>query len=163
MVKAVCNVAPQGKKCDGSAESGEVRGSVTFEQESEDKDCTITYRVTGLKPGKHGFHIHEKADFSDGCKSAGPHYNPFGKNHGGPEDEDRHVGDMGNITAGDDGVAEGSLTDQLINLSGEYTVIGRSVMVHEDEDDLGKGGHELSLTTGNAGARIACGIIVVDA
>ena len=160
MVKAVCNVAPQGKKCDGSAESGEVRGQVTFEQESEDKECVITYRVTGLAPGKHGFHIHEKADFSEGCKSAGPHYNPFNKNHGGPDDEERHVGDMGNITAGEDGVAEGTFTDRLIKITGEYTVVGRSVMVHEDEDDLGKGGHELSLTTGNAGARIACGEIM---
>ena len=156
MVKAVCNVAPQGKKCDGGPESGEVRGQITFEQESEDKDVTISYRVTGLTPGAHGFHIHEKADFSDGCKSAGPHYNPFGKNHGAPEDEDRHVGDMGNIVAGEDGVAEGTFTDRLINLSGEYSVIGCSVMVHEDPDDLGKGGHELSLTTGNAGGRIAC-------
>lgn len=57
-------------------------------------------------------------------------------------------------------MAEGTLVDRLVQLSGEYTVIGRSIMVHEDEDDLGKGGHELSLTTGNAGARIACGEII---
>jgi Cu-Zn family superoxide dismutase len=67
---------------------------------------------------------------------------------------------LGNIVAGEDGVAEGSLVDRLVQLSGEYTVIGRSIMVHEDVDDLGKGGHELSLTTGNAGARIACGEIM---
>ena len=91
--------------------------------------------------------------------SAGPHYNPFGKNHGAPEDEERHVGDLGNIEAGADGVSEGTIVDRLIKLSGEYSVIGRSVMVHADVDDLGKGGHELSLTTGNAGARIACGEI----
>jgi Cu-Zn family superoxide dismutase len=150
-----------GKKCDGSAESGEVRGQVTFEQADEASDCTITYKVTGLAPGPHGFHVHEKADFSDGCKSAGPHYNPFGKTHGGPDDEERHVGDLGNIVAGADGVAEGTIVDKLINISGEYTVIGRSMMVHEDEDDLGKGGHELSPTTGNAGARIACGEITL--
>lgn len=92
--------------------------------------------------------------------SAGPHYNPFGKTHGGPDDEERHVGDLGNIVAGEDGVAEGTIVDKLIHLSGEYTVIGRSMMVHEDADDLGKGGHELSSTTGNAGGRIACGEIV---
>ena len=98
------------------------------------------------------------------CNSAGPHYNPFNKTHGAPEDEERHVGDMGNIVAGEDGVAEGTLEDRLIMLSGEYTVIGRSIMVHADEDDLGKGGHELSKTTGNAGARLACGeIFAADA
>ena len=58
------------------------------------------------------------------CNSAGPHYNPFNKTHGAPEDEERHVGDMGNIVAGEDGVAEGTLEDRLIMLSGEYTVIG---------------------------------------
>ena len=162
MVKAVCNVAPNGKKCDGSAESGEVRGQITFEQESEDANTTITYRVTGLTPGLHGFHVHEKADFSEGCKSAGPHYNPFNKEHGGPDDEERHVGDLGNIVAGEDGVAEGTISDHLIKLSGEYSVIGRSMMVHADPDDLGKGGHELSKTTGNAGARVACGEIVLE-
>ena len=94
--------------------------------------------------------------------SAGPHYNPFGKNHGAPEDEERHVGDLGNIEAGADGVSEGTIVDRLIKLSGEYSVIGRSVMVHADVDDLGKGGHELSLTTGNAGARIACGEIFLS-
>ena len=99
---------------------------------------------------------------SYGSDSAGPHYNPFGKNHGAPEDEERHVGDLGNIEAGPDGASEGTIVDRLIKLSGEYSVIGRSVMVHADEDDLGKGGHELSLTTGNAGARIACGEIFLS-
>jgi Cu-Zn family superoxide dismutase len=101
--------------------------------------CQITYRVTGLTPGNHGFHVHEKADFSNGCLSAGPHYNPFNKNHGAPTDEDRHVGDLGNIVADADGVAEGVIIDHLIKLSGPYSVVGRSMMVHADPDDLGKG------------------------
>jgi Cu-Zn family superoxide dismutase len=91
--------------------------------------------------------------------SAGPHYNPHGKTHGGPDDEVRHVGDLGNVEANAEGVAEGSITDSLIQLSGEHTVVGRSIMVHAGVDDLGKGGHELSSTTGNAGGRIACGEI----
>ena len=161
MVKATCVVQPNGKSCDGST-GGDVRGVVNFEQADESGPCTISWRVTGLIPGEHGFHVHEKADFSDGCKSAGPHYNPHGKTHGAPCDEVRHVGDLGNIVAGADGVAEGSIEDHLIKLSGEFTVIGRSMMVHADVDDLGKGGHELSSTTGNAGARIACGEIVAS-
>jgi Cu-Zn family superoxide dismutase len=157
-IKATCHVSAQGKSCDGTEHDTGVHGDVTFEQTSADS-TTITWNIKGLTPGDHGFHIHEKADFSNGCMSAGPHYNPHGKNHGGPEDEDRHVGDMGNVTAGADGVATGSLTDRLIKLDGEFTVIGRSVMVHADPDDLGKGGFEDSLTTGHAGARLACGEI----
>lgn len=91
--------------------------------------------------------------------SAGPHYNPHQKTHGGPCDETRHVGDLGNVTADSEGVAQGSITASLVMLSGEFSVLGRSFMVHADPDDLGRGGVELSLTTGNAGARLACGEI----
>ena len=161
MVFATCVVQPNGKSCDGTT-GGSVYGTVSFEQADVDGPCRISWRITGLTPGPHGFHIHEKADFSDGCKSAGPHYNPHGKTHGGPCDEVRHVGDLGNIVAGADGVAEGKIEDHLVKLSGEFSVIGRSVMVHADEDDLGKGGHELSPTTGNASGRIACGAILLE-
>lgn len=165
-IKATCTVTPEGKACHGGDDANnKCKGVVNFEQVSADKTI-ITWEVTGLTPGLHGFHIHEKADFSNGCMSAGPHYNPFGKNHGAPEDEDRHVGDMGTIEAGADGVSKGTLEDRLIKLDGETTVVGRSVMVHADPDDLGKGDHsepgvngKTSLTTGNAGARIACGEI----
>merc|ERR1711911_143674 len=71
----------------------------------------------------------------------------------------RHVGDLGNITATDSGVATVDINDSLIQLSGENSIIGRTVVVHADPDDLGKGGVPLSLTTGNAGARVACGVI----
>lgn len=91
--------------------------------------------------------------------SAGPHFNPAGKEHGGPSDEVRHAGDLGNVEAGDDGVAKVDIKDCQISLSGERNIIGRTVVVHADPDDLGKGGHELSKTTGNAGARSGCGVI----
>lgn len=124
-----------------------------------------------MTPGLHGFHVHEKADFSDGCNSAGPHFNPYNKMHGGPNDEERHVGDMGNIEADANGVARGVLYDHLIKIIGpaEFSVVGRSVMVHADPDDLGRGDNsqpgpppvngKASKVTGNAGARIACGEI----
>jgi len=159
-VRAVCEVGPNGKPCGGGAESGPaVSGIINLEQSAPGSQTVISYRITGLEPGLHGFHVHEFADFSNGCMSAGPHYNPHGKTHGGPDDEERHVGDLGNVEANAEGVAEGSITDSLIQLSGEHTVIGRSIMVHAGTDDLGKGGHELSSTTGNAGGRIACGEI----
>eukprot|EP00928_Gymnodinium_smaydae_P036453 TRINITY_DN2547_c0_g1_i2.p2 TRINITY_DN2547_c0_g1~~TRINITY_DN2547_c0_g1_i2.p2 ORF type:complete len:183 (-),score=56.50 TRINITY_DN2547_c0_g1_i2:107-655(-) len=171
-IKAVCEVNPGGKPCDGGSDEGnKCTGTVCFEQIDADT-CKISWDIKGAgKPGLHGFHIHEKADFSNGCMSAGPHYNPHGKSHGAPGDEDRHVGDMGNITVDENGNSTGEMTDHLIKLFGEFTVIGRSVMVHADEDDLGKGDNSkagepgppqngcVSKVTGNAGARIACGEI----
>ena len=94
-----------------------------------------------------------------GCMSSGPHFNPGKLTHGAPEDSIRHVGDLGNITADESGKALVEIKDSMIQLAGPDSIIGRTVVVHADPDDLGKGGHELSLATGNAGARIACGII----
>ncbi|KAL6132615.1 hypothetical protein ACLB2K_064855 [Fragaria x ananassa] len=118
---------------------------------------TVTGNITGLKPGLHGFHVHALGDTTNGCMSTGPHFNPAGKEHGAPEDENRHAGDLGNITVGDDGKACFTIVDKQIPLTGPHSIIGRAVVVHGDPDDLGKGGHELSKSTGNAGGRIACG------
>ncbi|CUT99310.1 superoxide dismutase 1 soluble [Echinococcus multilocularis] len=134
-----------------------VKGVVHFTQVGN--SVKIHAEFEGLKPGKHGFHVHEFGDTTNGCTSAGAHFNPHGKNHGAPDAAERHVGDLGNVVAGADGKATLDLTDKVISLSGEHSVIGRSLVVHVDPDDLGLGGHELSLVTGNAGARVACGII----
>lgn len=135
-----------------------VSGTVYFTQEG-DGPTTVTGTVSGLKPGLHGFHVHALGDTTNGCMSTGPHFNPAGKEHGAPEDEVRHAGDLGNITAGDDGAATFTIIDKQIPLSGPNSIVGRAVVVHADTDDLGRGGHELSKTTGNAGGRVACGII----
>ena len=113
-----------------------IKGLVKFEEEND--KTKISAEFTGLKPGKHGFHIHEFGNLSNACITAGAHYNPFGKTHGGPHDEERHVGDLGNIEADSNGNAKLELVDSLIKLTGQYSVIGRSVIVHEGEDDLGK-------------------------
>ncbi|CAI9781477.1 unnamed protein product [Fraxinus pennsylvanica] len=135
-----------------------VEGVVTLTQEA-DGPTTVNVRVTGLTPGKHGFHLHEFGDTTNGCISTGPHFNPNGLTHGAPEDEVRHAGDLGNIVADAKGVAEATIVDSQIPLSGPDSVVGRAFVVHELEDDLGKGGHELSLSTGNAGGRLACGVV----
>lgn len=119
----------------------------------------VTGEISGLSKGLHGFHVHEFGDNTNGCISAGAHFNPHNKVHGGPDHEVRHVGDLGNINAGDDGVAKIDIRDSIISLQGEHNVIGRTVVVHADPDDLGQGGHDLSKTTGNAGGRLACGVI----
>uniref|UniRef100_Q7YXL9 Superoxide dismutase [Cu-Zn] n=1 Tax=Lymnaea stagnalis TaxID=6523 RepID=Q7YXL9_LYMST len=151
MVKAVCVLSP------GSAAG--ITGTITFTQETSG-DCTlVSGQVKGLAPGKHGFHIHQFGDYTNGCVSAGAHFNPKNKSHGGPLDQERHAGDLGNIIAGDDGVADVSIKDQQISLIGENSIIGRSLVVHDKEDDLGKGGNDESLKTGNAGPRVACGVI----
>ncbi|AES88525.2 Superoxide dismutase [Cu-Zn] [Medicago truncatula] len=135
-----------------------VEGVVTLTQENEGP-TTVNVRITGLTPGLHGFHLHEYGDTTNGCISTGPHFNPNQLTHGAPEDEIRHAGDLGNIIADANGVAEATIVDNQIPLTGPNSVVGRALVVHELEDDLGKGGHELSLSTGNAGGRLACGVV----
>ena len=149
MVKAVCVL-----KGDGA-----VTGAVHFEQEGSGP-VTVTGEITGLADGLHGFHIHQFGDNTNGCTSAGPHFNLDGSAHGAPTDPKgkRHTGDLGNVEAAG-GSAKVNITDSMISLAGENSIIGRTVVVHADIDDLGKGGHELSKATGNAGARSACGVI----
>ncbi|RKO86160.1 CuZnSOD [Blyttiomyces helicus] len=136
-----------------------VAGTVTLTQEAEGQPTSIAIALKGLTPGNHGFHIHEFGDQTNGCISSGGHFNPELKTHGAPTDSVRHVGDLGNVVAGADGSVDVTLTDSQIKLIGPLSVIGRTIVVHADTDDLGKGGHELSATTGNAGARLACGVI----
>ncbi|KAL8167145.1 hypothetical protein V2J09_008644 [Rumex salicifolius] len=132
-----------------------VKGSLNFLQDSTGY-THVKGTISGLKPGLHGFHIHALGDTTNGCISTGPHFNPLKKDHGAPTDSERHAGDLGNITAGSDGVAEISIRDSQIPLSGKHSILGRAVVVHADPDDLGRGGHELSKTTGNAGGRVGC-------
>ncbi|EGX45974.1 Superoxide dismutase [Cu-Zn] [Orbilia oligospora] len=140
-----------------------VAGVVTFTQESESSPTTIEYEISGNDANaQRGFHIHTFGDNTNGCTSAGPHFNPFGKTHGAPSDENRHVGDLGNITTDGSGVAKGTITDSQVSLIGPNSILGRTVVVHAGTDDLGKGGHADSLTTGNAGGRPACGVIGIS-
>jgi len=120
----------------------------------------VTGELTGLTDGLHGFHVHQFGDNTNGCTSAGPHFNLDGCEHGGPTDAkgSRHTGDLGNVEASG-GSAKVDITDSFLTLSGENSIVGRTMVIHADKDDLGQGGHELSKATGNAGARSACGVI----
>lgn len=82
-------------------------------------------------------------------------------NHGAPNDTVRHVGDLGNVESDANGIAQVDMTDLEISLSGPNNVIGRAIVVHSGEDDLGRTDHPDSKVTGNAGGRWACGVIGV--
>jgi len=136
-------------------EGNEVSGTVIFTV--VEGKVRIHAEISGLTPGKHGFHVHEVGDCSDPAgKSAGGHFNPEGMDHGGPHDAIRHVGDLGNLEADENGVAVMDTEDTLVALEGPNSVIGRSVIIHADADDLS------SQPTGAAGARVACGEIEAD-
>jgi Cu-Zn family superoxide dismutase len=138
----------------GATQGNKVAGTVEFLQ-SGDK-LMVTAEVTGLTPGMHGFHIHEKGDCSapDGT-SAGGHFNPGGKPHGNPDHGEHHGGDMPQLVADAKGVAR--LTAYLSSVKigdGPNDIIGRSIIVHASPDDF------KTQPTGNSGARQACGLIV---
>lgn len=142
--------------------SPQVAGVVTFEQSVHGGPTRIYGTIRGLPDGEHGFHIHEYGDLSDGCTSAGAHFNPYNKKHGGRVSVERHAGDYGNIVS-IHGESSFSFVDDQTSLIGKYSIIGRSLIVHADRDDLGLGGHPLSSTTGNSGARVACAVIGIAA
>jgi superoxide dismutase, Cu-Zn family len=136
------------------ASGSQVIGTVSFHQ--VEGGLRIWADVAGLTPGKHGFHIHEHGDCSShDASSAGGHFNPTGTKHGGPDSKERHVGDLGNLEANDEGFAHYERIDTLIELNGENSIIGKSIVIHEGEDDLE------TQPTGNSGARIGCGEIKV--
>lgn len=143
--KAICVIQPKtGSQVIGAVTFSEVEGGVR-----------IIADIGGLTPGKHGFHIHEHGDCSahDGS-TAGGHFNPTGKKHGGPDSAERHMGDLGNLEANEYGFAHYDRVDKGLSLEGQYSIIGKSIVIHEGEDDL------KSDPTGNSGARIGCGEIV---
>lgn len=138
------------------AANSQVSGVVHFTQERD--GVRVKAQVNGLTPGDHGFHVHEKGDLSKpDLTSAGGHFNPTGHPHAGPNADERHLGDLGNLRAGADGTATLDFVDPKIQLAGPHSIIGRAVIVHEKADDL------TSQPTGDAGGRVAGGVIgVVD-
>lgn len=135
-----------------------VKGTIHFR--NINNKLYIKYNITGLSDGEHGFHVHEYGDLSDNCNSGCSHFNPFNETHGGPNSTHRHAGDLGNIISKNN-IAKGSIVDNILSLdfNKKTCIIGRMMIVHEQKDDLGLGNNDESLKTGNAGKRLACGII----
>lgn len=128
-----------------------VTGTVTFTKVGD--EVQVVADIQNLTPGQHGFHIHDKGDCSaPDAASAGAHFNPTHQHHGGPTGSERHAGDLGNITADASGTVRQAWKGKL-SLSGDDSIIGKSIVVHEKTDDL------KTDPSGNSGARIACGEI----
>jgi Cu-Zn family superoxide dismutase len=136
------------------AKDGKVGGTIHFMKTAG--GVKVSGTVTGLAPGAHGFHVHEFGDCSAAdFTSAGGHFNPAGNPHGSPKDAKRHEGDLGNIEAGADGSATIDYTDATLGFEGAQSILGRGVIVHANPDDF------KTQPTGNAGGRVACGVIGV--
>lgn len=140
----------------GTAKFKGVKGTVDFKE--VDGGIEITANLEGLKKGDHGFHIHEKGDCSaPDAKSAGDHFNPSGHKHGAPDAAEHHEGDLGNLTADKSGKATKTFTMKGITLGdGDTSIVGKGFIIHEKADDM------KTQPTGNAGARVACGVITLD-
>ena len=130
---------------------GDVSGTVTFEE--DDDGVHVNAEITGLSPGLHGFHIHEGTS----CEEPGGHFNPMNSPHGTPTRPAnlRHVGDLGNLVADDDGRAVYEGLDHLITLTGDPSIVGQVLIIHAGEDEI------LPQPSGDAGMMIACGVITM--
>ena len=143
-----------------------INGYIAFHQCQEGLPVKVMFALHG-KPHKiHAIHIHEYGDITNGCASLGAHFNPHGVTHGSImySMNPRHAGDLiNNIRFDKSGNFYYEYEDALISLfDGPLSILGRSIVIHEDEDDLGRGKNDKraeSLLTGNAGKRIAYGII----
>ncbi|HVG23497.1 MAG TPA: superoxide dismutase family protein [Thermoanaerobaculia bacterium] len=128
-------------------------GTVTLTQLG-DGSVRVEVKLTGVPAGVHGFHIHEKGDCGDNGNAAGGHYNPMTTPHGAPEADPHHAGDFGNVTADGSGNVRTTFTTRSITVEeGHMTAVGHAVILHANPDDL------TTQPSGNAGPRIACGIV----
>jgi len=132
-----------------------VTGTITFEQADCTGPVTITGSLNGLAEGKHGWHIHTLGNAASGCGSAftGGHWNPFNAPLGDKNDgrKKREVGQIGNVECDENANCDVNDSDALIRLHGLRSIVGRSLVVHLNED----GGK-----TGGSGSRVACATIV---
>ncbi len=121
-----------------------------------DGSVEVQVNLTGVPPGTHGFHIHEKGDCGDNGNAAGGHYNPMSTAHGAPTADPHHAGDFGNVTADANGIVNTRFTTRSVTVeSGHMTAVGHAVILHANPDDL------QTQPTGNAGGRIACGVVTL--
>ncbi len=136
-----------------AASKSKVKGTIDFKE--VDGGVEVIATIEGLKAGDHAYHVHEKGDCSaPDATSAGGHFNPNSHPHGSPDAAEHHEGDFGNLTAGKDGKATKTFVMKGITLAdGPTSIVGKGFIIHEKADDF------KTQPTGNAGSRVACGVI----
>lgn len=133
-------------------------GIVTLTEQTNG-NIKIKVYIEGISPGLHGFHVHRSGNIKCGATSLCDHYNPTFQVHGDLNSPRSHAGDLGNIKANKNGIVDTEIISKRMHLN---DIFGRSLVVHEDPDDLGLGKYKDSLTTGHSGKRILWGIIARD-
>jgi superoxide dismutase, Cu-Zn family len=129
------------------------QGTVRFVQLA-DGSVEVSVNLTGVPPGVHGFHVHDKGDCGDNGNAAGGHFNPTSTPHGSPDTAPHHAGDFGNVTADANGKVNTRFTTRSVTVEpGPTSAVGHAVILHANPDDL------TTQPTGNAGGRIACGVV----
>lgn len=147
-------------------QTSDLKGEIRFHQCCSNSPTKVSINITGFKPNQtHAIHIHEYGNITS-CMKAGGHFNPKNKKHGFYlwDGKNRHAGDLiNNITSDRYGNVKIDFEDNLLSLfPNDFCIIGRSVVIHEKKDDLGRGGNPESLITGNAGGRMVCAVIGID-
>ena len=143
---------------------GEAKGIVRMTSAYYSPGVHFEVKLWGLTPGKYGFHVHRSGNLSQGSHSLCDHYSTHSKTHGGLNDPFGHEGDLGNLTVNESGECQSSFLAKYVSLEGDVreTIIGRSLVMHTQEDDLGLGKFPDSKTTGHSGDRMLYGIIGID-
>ena len=150
---SLLSAAPQTAKAELKGADPKIAGTIQFTQEA--KGLHVVAEISGLKPGKHGLHIHQgTACGASPFKEAGDHLDPFGTKHACATDQVRHLGDLGNLVVGPDGKGHYDAVVTRISLSDPYhLILGKPIMVTAAEDDC------TTPPAGNSGDGIACGLI----
>ncbi|XP_041035475.1 superoxide dismutase [Cu-Zn]-like [Carcharodon carcharias] len=150
---AICLVQPNTR---GGTRDSNITGEIRIQRQSSNR-TEIMLDLHGFPSNRksHAMHIHEFGDLSQGCETLGGHFNPHNKKHGS------HAGDLGNFQPSPDGAVRLTLANVQLHLQGSHSIVGRSIVIHENEDDLGHHDSPGSLVHGNAGQRLACCVIGV--
>lgn len=159
LVLASCASTPSGPSASAtlSPTSGSTASGTVMLAQLGDGSVKVTVDLSGVPAGIHGFHIHDKGDCGDNGNAAGGHFNPATTAHGAPSAEPHHAGDFGNVTADANGRVHTEFTTRSVTVeAGPNSAVGHAVILHANPDDL------VTQPTGNAGARIACGIVQMN-
>lgn len=159
LILAACASMSKGPAATATLDSisgSNAKGTVTLTQ-LKDGSVDVKIDLTGVPAGVHGFHIHDKGDCGDNGNAAGGHFNPTNSPHAAPNATSHHAGDFGNVTANDAGEVHTSFNTHSVTVGpGTTSAVGHAIILHANPDDL------TTQPSGNAGPRIACGVVTLN-